>query len=62
MKEFLVNNKDVKMNENLLKNIVEKLNKEYLASFWLEHKQMFKIIINNNGNYEQISKEIENLL
>ena len=62
LKEFLVNNKDVKMNENLLKNIVEKLNKEYLASFWLEHKQMFKIIINNNGNYEQISKEIENLL
>ena len=50
------------MNENLLKNIVEKLNKEYLASFWLENKQMFKIIINNNGNYEQISKEIENLL
>ena len=61
-REFLVYNKDVKISEIDVKNIIEKLNLEYFASLWLDHKKMFKIIIDNNGNYEQISKEVENLL
>ena len=62
LKEFLVNNKDVKISEKEIKNIIEKLNLEYFASLWLDHKKMFKIIIDNDGNYEQISEEVEKLL
>ena len=59
---FLANNKDVKINEIEVKKIIEKLNLEYFASLWLEHKKIFKIIIDNDGNYEKISKDVENLL
>ena len=59
---FLANNKDVKINEIDVKKIIEKLNFEYFASLWLEHKKIFKIIIDNDGNYEKISKDVENLL
>ena len=58
----MANNKDVKINEIEVKKIIEKLNLEYFASLWLEHKKIFTIIIDNDGNYEKISKDVENLL
>ena len=62
LKEFLVNIKDAKLKENQVLEIIEKLNLKYFVSLWLDHKKIFKIIYENNGNYEQISNEIENLL
>lgn len=62
LKEFLVNIKDAKLKENQVLEIIEKLNLKYFVSLWLDHKKIFKLIYENNGNYEQISNEIENLL
>ena len=62
IKEYLEKNKDAKISEKKFIKIIERLNLEYFASFWMEHKKMFDIIIANNGHYHQISKIVEDLL
>ena len=62
IKEYLNKNKDVKITENKMMKIIERLNLEYFASLWLEHKKMFDIIVENKGHYHQISQIVEELL
>ena len=62
IKDYLVNIKEVKISENKIRKIIEKLNLEYFASFWLENKTIMDIIIKNDGNYEKIAKIVEDML
>ena len=62
IRNYLVGLKDLKLSEKEIMEIIDKLNLEYFASFWLENKTIIDIIIKNNGNYEKISKIIEDML
>ena len=62
IKQYLKENKDAKISENKMVKIVERLNLEYFASFWLDHKKMFDIIIEKEGHYHQIAKIVEDIL
>lgn len=62
IKDYLAKNKDIKITENKIKNIIDRLNLEYFASFWLEQKKILDIIIANDGHYKQIAKIIEDML
>ena len=62
IKEYLENNKDMKISEEKIRKIIERLNFEYFASLWLEQKKILDIIKANNGHYKQIAKIIEDML
>ena len=62
IKQYLEKNKNVKISEKKMIKIIERLNLEYFASFWMEHKKMYDIIIDNEGHYHQIAKIVEDLL
>ena len=62
IKEYLENNKDMKISEEKIRKIIERLNFEYFASLWLEQKKILDIIKANNGHYKLIAKIIEDML
>ena len=62
IKDYLEKNKNAKISQNKMVKIIERLNLEYFASFWLEHQRMFDIIVENEGHYHLISKIVEDLL
>ena len=62
IKDYLANNKDIKITEKKIRKIIDRLNVEYFASFWLEQKKILDIIIANEGHYKKIAKIIEDLL
>ena len=62
IKDYLEKNKNAKITKNKMVKIIERLNLEYFASFWLDHKKMFDIIVENEGHYHRISKIVEDLL
>ena len=62
IKKYLENNKDMKVSEKKIRKIIDRLNLEYFASFWMEQKKILDIIKANDGHYKQIAKIVEDML
>jgi len=62
VKGYLAKNKDVKISEVKIRKIIDRLNVEYFASFWLGQLKILDIIVANDGHYKQIAKIVEDML
>lgn len=62
VKGYLAKNKDIKISEVKIRKIIDRLNLEYFASFWLGQLKILDIIVANDGHYKQIAKIVEDML